>query len=279
MPKNYPFISGFSFALKNFRAKDLLYWSFWLALVNIGGAIVEHASGYSFWNYALSNLGKAEFDFSYLLISWSITFAALLVSLYVSARAMMSAMRISKVKTAKGIDFLKWVWLQIYKLALNLACWYDKKLLLPAVVLAAFAGAAYVVFPDGISILAAFPIFFLAVLAWEAAFMIHATRTSFSVYMFLEGEKSAGKVVKKSDGMVKGQTVEVFAAQLFAMAALLIPLLAINYLTGEGIGKIAGADLVLASAMFAIAAILSIFTLALQQALSANIWAFFEKAK
>ncbi|GEM_PF-4541372 len=291
MAKHYPFLQGFSFALANFRKNDLLYWSFWLTVVNIAGAIVEKVSGYSFWNYIMTNLGKPNADISYLLISWLITFAVLLVSMYVSARAMMSAMKISKVKTAKGIDFLKWVWLQIYKLLLNAVCWYDKKLLLPAIGLGALAAAVYFAVPGDFAFIIAFPVFFLAVLAWDAAFLIHVVRTSFSVYMFLEGEKSAGKVVRNSDKLVKGQTVEVFAAQLLAMLALLIPLLIINFATGEAVGKIgagikayamggiagAGGEFAIAAIGIVFVAVLSVFTLALQQAISANIWAFFGK--
>lgn len=298
MAKNYPFIEGLRFSAGKFRTPGLLYWSAWLTAANIGFSIVEKLSGHSFFSYLSALLGGEgeKFGFRYLFVSYSILLCAILVSMYISARAMIAAMETAKLKTARPPDFLKWLWLQFYKLGINFSCYYEKKLLIPAASLAAFAALVRIFSPmlfggraaafcmqEGVcfrfdlgGMMFAFAIFF-AVLAYDAAVIIHATRTSFSVYMFLEGKRDTKKVVRQSDSLVRGQTEEVFAAQLLAMLALLGPLLAINYITGRGIDAVAGGDFALSFAVLAFAFAISIATLAVQQALSAHIWAFFRK--
>jgi len=284
MPSQYPFIDGLRWSWSNFRAPDLLKWSALLTLANIAFSVLERASGYSLVKYFLAGFtpGAIPFGFDYFFISWLIMFSALLVSLFISARAMMSAMAVTKVKTAKSVSFLGWAWMQAWKTVINFSCWYDRKLLAPAAALAFLALIAGYM-PFGYSGIIAFAIFCLAVFAWLMAALIHSARTSFAVYMFLEGERDSIKVVENSDRMVRGRTVEVFLAQMLAMAALLIPLFLVNLLTGIGVGFIfSGTSVAIpydaGLALFLAGFALSVFTLALQQALSANIWAFFKKA-
>lgn len=291
MPAQYPFLDGLRWSIGNFRSNELLKWSAALTLANIGFSVVERVSGYSLLKaiLAFAERGGKYFDFNYFFVSWLIMMGALLVSLYITARAIMSAMEVSKVKTAKKVRFGAWVWMQACKTLINVTCWYDKKLLIPAGIFALLAIATPYIFGINevtiVGVLFFSGIFaFLAVIAWFAAMIVHFVRTSFAVYMFLEGEKGSVKVVEESDRMVRGKTVEVFLAQLLAFFALLIPLLIVYLLTGMGVELIFSKFAIVVQydaglALFFAGFALSVFTLALQQALSANIWAFFRKGR
>ncbi len=298
MQKHYPFLEGLAWALTHFKAPDLLKWSALMTASNIFFAVVERFSGASIVDSAIQLLAAPRaLDFSQFSQGWAIAMLAALVSLYISARAMISAMSISRIKTAGPPEFLGWLWLQIYKTGINALCWYDRKLLAPTVVFGVVAMAAYALsqlaggaywngagagfaltaggWLFGISLLA----LFFAVLSWEIAFLVHYTRTSFSVYMFLEGNREVRHVVKKSHDMVVGRTLEVFLAQIFAMLVLLIPIIAGYLIAVAGIGMVAGGDFASGAFLFLVAMAFAVFVIALQQALSANIYGFFGKGK
>ena len=129
---------------------------------------------------------------------------------YVLPRLMRAAIKANGMDVPQKVPgVIEWLMLHIRLFVVDITCWYDKKLLLPALVLLVLAVASIIVSPEiGIVVL------LIAIFAWIIGVIIHGIRTTFAQYLLLRGDGNEGQMPRKSFDTIKGQTVEVFIPQL-----------------------------------------------------------------
>ncbi|MCL6088968.1 MAG: hypothetical protein M1530_02255 [Candidatus Marsarchaeota archaeon] len=201
---------------------------------------------------------------------------ALACFFYFQPRIMRAALAAYGVKVpAKLPGMVDWLMLHIRLFFVNLACWYDKKLLVPA---AAFIGLAIVFllvsFVAGAAAIGAFIFAALGFMCWLVASIVHSIRTGFAPWMFLRGDGPEGKMPLASNGLVRGQTFEVFLSYfvfgiLFGLAAMGVAIVRVILSLIPCIGPIF--DMVINLAF-------NIFTQAYTNAVQADIFLFFDKS-
>ncbi len=283
-PNYFDVIAGLKDAWVKFKDKDVLRWT---AIYMVGelaimlgmfitliGVIVFGASG--------------KGDAVPLLVGFAVLLAELagLVAFaaYAIPRTVRAAMKAQNIPLAKNPpSVLDYFVFSVRLTLVNLSCWYDRKLLAPALALLVLTVlATFAAFVLNGGILPWIPAIVLASLfacAWGAAALVHAERTKFAVHMYLRGDGTEREMPLKSYRLVHGQTFEVFLAGFLGgaglyvirtiidifgrvlMYMLLIPL----FLLGAGVGS--GGMLVLGILLAVLLFLASVFA-----------WAFIEMA-
>ncbi len=217
-------IEGLKEAAARFRDKSVLRWTaiymvgeLLIMFVMFAAAIGAIVSSFSKGNGALALAG-----FSALLAG----FVALVAfAMYAIPRAVRAAMKANGIKVApKPPGVLEYFVFTVRIALVNMFCWYDRKLLSPALALLALTAlAAIIAFALNGGVVPWIPAIVLAVLfflAWLAANIVHAERTKFAVHMLLRGDGPESAMPLKSYGLVNGQTFEVYVAGALGGAGL-----------------------------------------------------------
>ncbi|VVB56992.1 Uncharacterised protein [uncultured archaeon] len=195
---------------------------------------------------------------------------------FLTPRIMRAALAVNGAKVpAKLPSMVDWFMLHLRLFFINISCWYDKRLLMPAAVVLALAVMCAVI---GFAAPAAFvgaAIFgALALFCWMVGIIIHGIRTKFAAWMFLRGDGAEGKMPYTSYKLVHGQTLEVFLAYfifgiVFGLLAAVVGIVRILIRLVPCIGPVI--DLVINLAF-------SFFTQGFNMAITADIFLFFDKA-
>ncbi len=220
MGKIYDVIEGLKTALEKFRDPELVKWCLIeTLLIGIPGVALSLLTKGSRANSLPSGV------WALLLIAYGFLIGFMLLDFFVlRPRIIRAAMRISGVKMPPKLPgALDWFVLHIRIGLVNMFCWYDKKLLIPAVVLGVFALLAVAAGTfNAVAYGAAVAFFILAGLAWAGAMLVHNMRTMFAPYMFLRGDGPDGQMPPKSACLVRGQTLETFLTMLIYGIILLV---------------------------------------------------------
>ena len=214
MGKYYDVMAGLKYAWSRFRDKDLLKWAVFYDVGMIVASILDMIIAAVVF---MLIFGVKIDDF--LKMGANFPSISLLAGLWLLPRFMMAAMRASDMKTIGNVGIIDWAHLSIRKFLVNIVCWYDRKLLVPAVVFLVLAGIfAFVVPSMGIAIVA----LALFMVSWIIAMVVHTIRVNFADFMYLRGDGGVTKMPRKSYDLVTGQTFEVFLAHLaFAIVYIL----------------------------------------------------------
>ncbi len=239
MSNYYPFTAGMKNAWVRFRNGELLKWTAIYAAVAFGLSIlsviltfaVGIASSGGFTQFVRDN-SNSHASPMVAVVRYGFDILIVLAGLYLIPRVLRASMTANKMKLpAKIPGMVDWAIFSIRRCLIDMFCWYDKKLLIPAVVLLVSGLLLF-----GAMIMSATPMILssaggrvtgnvlmgifgivllvLAFLAYFIAYSIHSLRTHFSLYMYLKGDADGKASIRKSFDLVKGQTWQVFCAQL-----------------------------------------------------------------
>lgn len=227
MGRFYDVIGGLKYSLKKFRDSSLIKWTIIYDL----GMIFATMLDFALFFILFSLLFGWTFE-EYRSYEANLPFFAVIAGLWLVPRLMLAGMRAAELKTVeKAPGIINWAHLAIRKFLVNTFCWYDKKLLIPAVSLFGLAFVAMGLIIAGIEPLtmqmAAFGFIILSAFAWAIAILVHTIRTNFADYMYLRNEGPLEKIPRRSYDLVHGQTFEVFLAWLVFGLIYLIVLVAV----------------------------------------------------
>lgn len=222
-----------------FRDSELLRWSAIFVLGTQGFAIPMTVA------YVLGDTLGVLTIIGLLIVS---ILVGLLVGLYAMPRVIRAAMKAAGVPVAPSPPGLvEWAVFSFRMWFLNTFSWYDKILLLPAIpvllvaivllggslpLIASIAAKGKpdvdALMPELLPLLGALAVGFFVIVLWEMASGIHRIRTMFAPFMFLRGDGPEREMPRKSFGLVKGQTLEVFIPLLVFGVAMMVAALPVG---------------------------------------------------
>lgn len=259
MANYYDVSGGLKWSWENFRKGEVLKWTglhllavFFLFAILFGLMLALVFASTDFRSM-ISNEKNVSGNIAFQMIRWFFSIVLAVVGLYFIPRIMGAAMALCGFRLPpRPPGIIQWGIFSITRMLLDLACFFDMKLLLPAAALLALAllsfaaGFAY----NGFFLLA-LAMGLGAVLAYSVANNIHSIRTHFALYKYLRADGEAMECLRESHALVKGQTFEVFLAgfigglaMLLALLPMLVVLLVswfINPLLCLGVGLLLGA--------------------------------------
>ncbi|MFH1306956.1 MAG: hypothetical protein ABIH83_04880 [Candidatus Micrarchaeota archaeon] len=272
MGKNYDFVNGIKFCWEKFRNRELLKWSAISTAVYFAASILDAILGIIILAsvYALVIGGRPPPGFE-----MNLGIITMLVGLYLVTRLKMAAMAASSIKTlSKPPSVIEWAKLNLRRFLVDLFCWYDKRLLLPAIVFAIvgiISLAAGIIYGMPVLLFAAALCITVAFIAWGLGFVVHEIRTMFSLYMFLRGDGPEHLMVRKSFDVVKGQTISVFLPFLFfGIVSLLLMIIVAIVMIGIALVPCVG---IIIDILLVIALVIAY--VAFNEAFEANVFNFF----
>lgn len=278
-------IGGIKLALQEFKEKELLIWSAITTIVMGVCSIFDILLGLAIvWIIAMM-LNTTFEEMTEANIRLNLGIFSALAGIYLVPRVMRAAMGALKVKTAPNPPkYLDWLTLNVRKFFIDLFCWYDKKLLVPAVVFLVIGigvlVAAVVMGANDISnlsetsvlvLIAGIAVVLIGIFCWSIADVVHSLRTQFGLFMYLRGDGEEGKMLKKSAQLVQGQTLEVFLAHLIfglMLFIVMVPLVIVMVL----LALIPCLGIVIDSVL---ALVLAIILMAISNHYNANVFKFF----
>ncbi len=246
------------------------------ALLDIMSAAGSRASGSQAASTQAASRALAGVIMPFIAILLVVFLAyALACFFYFQPRIMRAALAAYGAKVpAKLPGMVDWLMLHIRLFFINLACWYDKKLLIPAAASVALTIVFLIVsFVANAALIGVFAFVMLALVCWMVASTVHGIRTGFAPWMFLRGDGPENEMPTASYGLVIGQTLEVFLSYfvfgiLFGLAAMGVAIVRIIVSLIPCIGPII--DMVINLAF-------QLFSQAYTNAIQADIFLFFDK--
>lgn len=222
MGNYFDVIGGMKASFANFRDKELLKWSVIYILGEMAAGVVDALIGLAIAGaFMLATNGSIS---DMLNKSPNLGIVGAIAGLWLVPRLMRAAMAANGISIGeKPPSVVDWFVLNVRRFFIDLTCWYDKKLLIPAAILIAIgavAGVASLALP--MVLIIALGILALGLAAWAIAMVVHSLRTNFCLYMFLRGDGKEGGMPRKSFDLVKGQTLQVFLAQFLFVVILAI---------------------------------------------------------
>jgi len=252
-------MDGLKYSWRTFRDGNLIRWSLIYNVAMIFASLLDLALFF----VVFSLLFGWTFE-QYIKTDANLPLISLIAGLWLVPRFFMAAMRAAQIKTVgKAPGIIDWAHLAIRKMLVNIFCWYDKKLLIPAVL---FIGLSVVLI--GLTIAGIEPLtsygmaivfLLLTALAWGVGIVVHTIRTIFADYMYLRGEGDLVKMPRRSYDAVVGKTFEVFLAFLvfgllmalfFVVIIIAMVALALIPVVGTIVDLILGAALLIAFSAF-----------------------------
>ncbi|MFA5108123.1 MAG: hypothetical protein WC492_01155 [Candidatus Micrarchaeia archaeon] len=222
MGKTYfDIIGGIKFAISQVGNMEMLklgaLYAFLAIIPSYGMAMITGSSRYAPYSQATTISPGASM--AVLALGLVAVVLGLFNFFYVLPRIMRTAIKANGMGVPQKVPgVVEWFMLHLRLFAVDITCWYDKKLLIPTVVLLIIGIVAAFTFVE-VGIL----FFMIAIFAWIIAMIIHGIRTTFSQYLLLRGDGHEGQMPRKSFDTIKGQTVEVFIPQfVFGVIAFVV---------------------------------------------------------
>lgn len=202
MVLEYPAINGLMFVYKNLRDKKLLLYSFLSSLVIFLIPLI----------ISVFLVLRIFFQSAISIVVLSLVLLSLiLIFLNLNLRLFKRSLELAKITPTK-ISFFEFLKFYIKYLLVNLTFWYEKKLLLLSIFLFLITLVSFF-----FTKLLFFYFLAISIIFYLIIFILHSTRTYFSIFFFLLGDSEP---LKKSYYLVKGQTMEIFIS-VYAFASLL----------------------------------------------------------
>jgi len=209
----YDFGRGLNYAISKFTDSEILKYSAFVAFITL---II-----------GLSGLFVVENPLLYMAI-YLVAYALLLF--YVVPVFVRKTMEKVGIKVGKFPSLVDWFVMNIRMILVNVFCWYDKKLLTPAIICLVLAVLVLVLAITSIiefelGAMISFVIIMLMIAVWAVAITIHSIRTGFGQYLFLGKEINESEALKMSHNIIKGQTFQAFLPQIMISLVVAIPIL------------------------------------------------------
>lgn len=293
MGKYYDVIAGMRLAFEKSKGRELLKWSagyFFAEMILVAAYLAI---------LILTIAGRGDESMPFTPI-WFMQqglegiyrLATIALGLYFVPRIVGAALATAGMKQ-KVPSIIDWAIFSLKRALIDLACWYDKKLLVPAGVFFAVGVLALLLAVAGVATEAMGVLAFLAAvfgfIAWIIAIMVHSIRTRFSLFMRVRGDREGDGTIRKSYDLVLGQTVEVFMAFvifwfiifIFAIVALVLAIIAgmAAVLIISALPEIVAVGATLAGVLAVLLAfvVLSIWMQAYEKTFEADVFKFYEK--
>jgi hypothetical protein len=227
MSKWYDIKEGLAKAWKNWRYPELVKFvglSMLLAALMVVATIV--LAGIYVASLITSDLSKGEVldietKLGTLLLVYVIAIImgvvyAIINFFYFAPRIARAALKANGVKVPDKLPgMIDWLILHIRIAILNMACWYDKKLLIPAAIFLILGIFSWFIAPITTMLFVV-----LTIISYMAAAAIHGIRIGFAPLMFLRGDGPENKMPKASENIVRGKTFQV-ALALFLVSIIM----------------------------------------------------------
>lgn len=245
MASDFGVMDNIKWGLARVQDQQLLQWA---GILIVAGAVL--GDGVTVLNRSLGLAFAPLFALRILAL-----LVTILVGAYAVPRLTMRAMAICQIPTmAQPPDIPRWIVFYVRNLFVNAFCWYDKKLLIPAVILlivglvagvASLGKLADVLGRVAVqnmsdsdklslvfSLLGTLLLLMLAFGAWAIAMVIFSYRTIFAFIIMLRGEGTDETAIRRAYDLVVGKTAAVFWTFFKAGFILLLAMIPVIIVTG-----------------------------------------------